>query len=47
MRDFRSIGGWVTAHSLAKAVYATTREFPKWEQWNLTSQLRRAAVSIP
>lgn len=29
------------------AIYAATRDFPKDEQYGLTNQLRRAAVSVP
>lgn len=32
---------------LVQSVYTLTREFPKSEMFGLTSQLRRAAVSIP
>jgi four helix bundle protein len=32
---------------LVKTVYEVTRKFPKDEIYGLTSQLRRAAVSIP
>lgn len=32
---------------LAKSVYAVTEQFPKSETFGLTSQLRRAAVSVP
>lgn len=33
--------------SLAREVYAVTKNFPRDEAFGLTSQLRRAAVSIP
>ena len=32
---------------LVIAIYRLTKEFPRDEQWGLTSQIRRAAVSIP
>ncbi len=47
MKDFRDIKAWSKAHQLAVAVYETTAGFPKDEQYGLTSQIRRAAGSIP
>jgi four helix bundle protein len=38
---------WQKAHELAKAIYIATKEFPKEESYGLTSQLRRAALSVP
>jgi four helix bundle protein len=38
---------WQKAHAFALQVYAATRRFPKEELFGLTSQFRRAAVSIP
>ena len=38
---------WRAAHSYALLVYAATASFPRDERFGLTSQLRRAAVSIP
>jgi four helix bundle protein len=47
VKDFRELKVWEKAHRLALSVYRLTREFPAQEQYGLTSQIRRAAVSIP
>ena len=47
MRGYRDLETWQRAMELAKAVYIATRHFPKDELYGLTSQMRRAAVSIP
>ena len=46
MRDFREIKVWQKSHALILAIYKETRCFPKAEFYGLTSQIRRAAVSI-
>jgi four helix bundle protein len=46
-RSFRDLIVWQRAIELALSIYATTKAFPKDELFGLTSQLRRAAVSIP
>jgi len=46
-RDYTKIKAWQLADELALLVYKATREFPKSEIWGLTSQMRRAAVSVP
>jgi len=46
MRDFRNLKVWEKAHRLTLDVYRMTKEFPRDEQFGLTSQIRRAAVSI-
>ena len=38
---------WQKAHNLVLQVYKTTSIFPDSEKWGLTSQLRRAIVSVP
>jgi len=38
---------WNTAMELVVRIYQLTRQFPKDEMYGLTSQLRRAAVSVP
>ncbi|TKB73905.1 MAG: four helix bundle protein [Nitrospira sp.] len=47
MRDFRQLKVWEKAHKLTLAIYHATATFPQDELFGLTSQLRRAAVSIP
>lgn len=47
MKDFRNIKVWEKAHRLVVAVYDATARFPKEEIYGLTSQIRRAAGSIP
>jgi len=38
---------WQKAHNFVKEIYKITDDFPKRELFGLTSQLRRAAVSVP
>ena len=47
MKDFRQLQVWEKSHQLALAVYKATREFPKEELYGLTSQIRRASMSVP
>ncbi len=46
MRDHTKLRAFDLADELALAVYSATRDFPREEQFGLTSQLRRSAVSI-
>jgi four helix bundle protein len=46
-RNYRDLITWQKAMDLVVAVYQATRGFPKEELFVLTSQVRRAAVSIP
>ena len=47
MRDFHEIQVWQKAYALTLDIYKYTKSFPAQETNGLTSQLRRAAVSIP
>lgn len=47
MRDYTKIEAWKLADDLVVRVYEVTRAFPKEELYGLTSQLRRASVSVP
>jgi len=46
MKDFRQLKVWEKSHQLALAIYKATKEFPKEELYGLTSQIRRASMSI-
>lgn len=46
-KTFEDLIVWQKAHAFVLRVYQLTARFPKEELFGLTSQLRRAAVSIP
>jgi len=46
-KDHRDLLAWQEAMKLVKIVYSSTASLPKEEVFGLTSQMRRAAVSIP
>lgn len=45
--SFRDLTVWQRSMQLTVAIYRLTREFPREEIYGLTSQIRRAAVSLP
>ena len=47
MKTHRDLDAWKDSIALVHAVYSITMHFPKHELFGLTSQLRRAAVSVP
>ena len=47
MRDHRKLRAFKLADELAVEVYKLSSELPKSEQFGLTSQMRRAAISVP
>jgi four helix bundle protein len=46
-KNFRELDVWHLGVELAETVYRVTARFPKSELFALSSQMRRAAVSIP
>jgi four helix bundle protein len=46
-RHFRDLLVWQKGMKLARGVYNATASFPKAEMFGLTSQMRRAAISVP
>jgi four helix bundle protein len=47
MMAYERLTAWRISHDFAVAVYRTTKSFPKCELYGLTSQIRRAAFSVP
>lgn len=46
IRSYKDLEVWQIAVATATAVYSTTSSFPREEQYGLTAQMRRAAVSV-
>ena len=46
-RSFKDLIVWQKSYALVLEIYKLTQSFPKSEQYGLSSQMRRAAVSIP
>lgn len=47
MRPHQNLEAWIKSLELVTDIYKTTERFPREERFGLTSQIRRAAVSIP
>ena len=47
MMPYEKFEAWQLAHELALQIYQVTDSWPKEERFGLTSQLRRAALSVP
>ncbi len=47
IKDFRDLVIWQRAMKLVETVYKNTQSFPDHEKFGLTSQIRRAVVSVP
>jgi four helix bundle protein len=46
-KNYRDLIAWQKAMDLVEQVYRVTKRFPREELYGLTSQLRRAVVSVP
>lgn len=46
IKSFSGLKSWQEAHKLVIMIYKLTEQFPDNEQFGLTNQIRRAAVSI-
>ena len=47
LKNYKELKVWQKAYNLCIAVYKITKTFPKEELYGLTSQMRRAALSVP
>jgi four helix bundle protein len=47
IRSYRDLRVWQRGIELVESIYVITQSFPKQEIYGITSQMRRAAVSIP
>jgi four helix bundle protein len=47
MHNYKELKVWQKARELVKYIYELTSKFPKEEIYSLTSQIRRAGISIP
>jgi four helix bundle protein len=47
MKSYTELNAWKEARSLVKTIYEFSAKFPADEKYGLTSQVRRAAVSVP
>lgn len=45
--QYRDLEVWIESRKLVKSVYDLTVKLPSWEKFGLSSQLQRAAVSVP
>jgi four helix bundle protein len=45
--SFKDLEAWQAAMEVAESCYLLTKRFPSSEQYGLTTQMRRAAISVP
>jgi len=47
LKGYQDLDVWKSAHKLVLKIYKLTRSYPAEEKYGLTSQMRRAVISIP
>jgi four helix bundle protein len=47
LKNYKELKVWQRSYQLCLDIYKTTKGFPKEERYGLTSQIRRAALSVP
>jgi four helix bundle protein len=47
LRSYKDLKVWQKSYQLCLDIYKLTKGFPAEERYSLTSQIRRAAISIP
>lgn len=47
LRNYKELKVWQRSYQLCLEIYKITKRFPNEERFSLTSQIRRAAVSVP
>ena len=47
LRSYKDLKVWQKSYNLCLDIYKLTKGFPREERYNLTSQIRRSAVSVP
>ena len=47
LKNFKELNVWEKAYKLCLEIYKTTKNFPNEEKYGLSSQMRRAAISVP
>jgi len=47
LRNYKDLKVWQKSYQFCLIIYKITKEFPNDERYSLTSQIRRAAVSVP
>ena len=46
-KNYKNLEVWKEARILVSSIYLLTKEFPEEEKYGLTSQIKRAAISVP